>query len=109
MAKEFDIESIIESASQAGADTDLLYRTTLERYRTLLVMMQDLKSAIKEYGNTVTKEYVKGRPNLVINPAIKEYNHCVTGANQTAQVLLKIVQQLGLKSITDVTAEDDEL
>ena len=37
-------------------------------------ILNDLEDAINEYGATVTKEYVKGRQNLVANPAITEYN-----------------------------------
>ena len=40
----------------------------------------------------VTKEYVKGRANLVANPAISEYNKTSTAANQTVQTLIKIIR-----------------
>ena len=60
--------------------------------------MADLEGAIKEYGATVTKEYVKGRENLVANPAISEYNKTATAANGTVSTLINI-----LKSISDET------
>ena len=41
-----------------------------KRYQVQLKIMEDLEKAINDYGATVTKEYVKGRENLVANPAI---------------------------------------
>lgn len=55
-------------------------------------VMNDLERAIKEYGPTVTKEYVKGRQNLVVNPAITEYNKTATAANGTVSTLIKIIE-----------------
>ena len=48
----------------------------------------------EKYGATVTKEYVKGRQNLVANPAITEYNKTATAANGTVSTLINIVKSL---------------
>ena len=100
---------IIEEAGKAGADTNVLYLTTLDRYKTQISIMEKLKISIAEDGPTVTKEYVKGRKNLVINPAISEYNKTASAANNTAQTLIKIVQSLGMNSIMDLDVAEDEL
>lgn len=71
--------------------------------------MEKLKASIAQDGPTVKKEYVKGRQNIVINPAISEYNKTASASNNTAQTLLKIVQALGLNSIMDLEMEDDDL
>ena len=42
---------------------------------------------------TITKEYVKGRENIVINPLIQSYNQTVGAANKTAETLLKIYKE----------------
>lgn len=57
-------------------------------------ILSDLEKAIKEYGATVTKEYVKGRQNLVANPAITEYNKTATAANGTVSTLINIIKAL---------------
>ena len=57
-------------------------------------ILTDLEKAIKDYGTTVTKEYVKGRQNLVANPAIGEYNKTATAANGTVATLMKIIESL---------------
>lgn len=71
--------------------------------------MEKLKVSIAQDGPTVTKEYVKGRQNIVINPAISEYNKTATASNGTAATLLKIVQAIGAKSIEDLNVDDDDL
>jgi hypothetical protein len=55
-------------------------------------ILTELEAAINEYGTTVTKEYVKGRQNLVANPAITEYNKTATAANGTVSTLINIVK-----------------
>lgn len=103
------LDKIIDAASKAGADTNVLYLTTLDRYKTQINIMEKLKVSIAQDGPTVKKEYVKGRQNIVINPAISEYNKTASASNNTAQTLLKIVQALGLNSIMDLEMEDDDL
>lgn len=104
-----ELERIKEAASKSGADTNLFYITTLERYQTQIRIMAQLKEAIAEHGSYVKKEYVKGRENLVLNPAISEYNRTASAANNTVATLIKIVQAVGAKSITDMDVAEDEL
>ena len=71
--------------------------------------MEELKKAIAEDGMTVTKEYVKNRKNIVINPAVTEYNKTASAANQTVQTLLKIVQAYNDGNDMASATEDDEM
>ena len=109
--KDFTVQinKIIEAAGKAGADTNVLYLTTLDRYKTQINIMEKLKISIAQDGPTITKEYVKGRQNIVINPAISEYNKTASAANNTAQTLIKIVQSLGMSSIMDLDVGENEL
>lgn len=101
------MDEIIEAASKTGADTNLFYVTTLDRYNTQMQIMEDLKKSIAADGMTVVKEYVKGRQNIVINPAVTEYNKTASAANNTVQTLIKIVQALDAASIMDVAESED--
>lgn len=103
------IDDILAAASRTGAETSLYYVTTLERYNTQLKIMEELKKAIAEDGMTVTKEYVKSRKNIVINPAVTEYNKTASAANQTVQTLLKIVQAYNDGNDMASATEDDEM
>lgn len=83
---------ILEKAKAAGMSDNYFFTTTFQRYQTQLKILSDLEGAIEEYGATVTKEYVKGRQNLVANPAIVEYNKTATAANGTVSTLINIVK-----------------
>ena len=101
------MDEIIAAASKTGADTNLFYVATLDRYNTQMQIMEDLKKSIAADGMTVVKEYVKGRQNIVINPAVTEYNKTASAANNTVQTLIKIVQALDAASIMDVAESED--
>lgn len=86
-------EEIIAIAEKRGVSGNFFFVTTFKRYQVQMRILSDLERAIAEYGATVTKEYVKGRQNLVSNPAITEYNKTATAANGTVATLLKIISE----------------
>ena len=84
-------QEILRSASEHGVEQNFFFITTFKRYQVQIQILADLEKTIKAEGNTVTKEYVKGRKNVYTHPAIGEYNKTSTAANQTVQTLMKIV------------------
>lgn len=87
-------DKLLEQAEQKGVANNFFFRTTFKRYQVQMRILADLEKAIEEYGATVTKEYVKGRQNLVANPAITEYNKTSTAANGTVGTLISIIKTL---------------
>jgi len=87
-------DQLLQQAEDRGVSTNFFFRTTFKRYQVQMHILADLEKAIAEYGATVTKEYVKGRQNLVANPAIVEYNKTATAANGTVSTLINIIKQL---------------
>ncbi len=87
-------KEILKQAEERGVSQNYFFATTFQRYQVQLQIMEDLQTAITEHGMTVTKEYVKGRENLVANPAIAEYNRTATAANSTVSTLINIMKQL---------------
>ncbi len=85
---------ILEQAQERGVSSNFFFVTTFKRYEVQMRILADLEEAIKEHGATVTKEYVKGRQNLVANPAITEYNKTATAANGTVATLINIIKTL---------------
>ena len=85
---------ILEQAQEKGVQSNFFIVTTFKRYQVQMKILSDLEKAINEYGATVTKEYVKGRQNLVANPAITEYNKTATAANGTVSTLINIIKTL---------------
>lgn len=87
-------KEIVKLAEEKGLLNNYFFCTTLERYRVQLRILTNLQKGIKENGNFVEKEYVKGRKNITINPAISEYNKTSTAANNTASTLINIIKTL---------------
>ena len=85
---------VLEQAQERGVSSNFFFVTTFKRYQVQMKTLTDLEEAIKEHGVTVTKEYVKGRQNLVVNPAITEYNKTSTAANGTVSTLINIIKSL---------------
>ena len=82
---------ILAQAEEKGVKTNFLFATTFKRYQTQLKILDQLSAAIAETDTMVKKEYVKGRRNTYVNPAISEYNKTATAANGTAAALINII------------------
>lgn len=87
-------QKLLEQAEERGVSSNFFFVTTFKRYQVQMKILSDLEVAIGEHGATVTKEYVKGRQNLVANPAISEYNKTSTAANGTVSTLINIIKTL---------------
>ncbi len=98
MTLQEQANKILEQAEKRGVSSNFFFATTFKRYQVQMKILSDLERAIAEYGTTVTKEYVKGRQNLVSNPAITEYNKTATAANNTVKTLISIVAELSEES-----------
>lgn len=99
-------EAILKKAEETGLQNSFFFSTTFRRYQVEIETLERLEEAIKEHGSTITKEYVKGRQNLCINPAINEYNRTATAANNTVVTLMKIIDsfkgEVEKESLSDV-------
>lgn len=105
-------EEILRIAAQNGVEQNFFFLTTFKRYQVQIKILNDLEKTIRAEGNTVTKEYVKGRKNVYTHPAIGEYNKTSTAANQTVQTLMKIVTTMRNEDESPGTSGDgtgDEL
>ena len=94
MTLQQQADAVLKQAEDRGVQSNFFFVTTFKRYQVQMKILSDLEKAIGEYGATVTKEYVKGRQNLVANPAITEYNKTATAANGTVSTLINIVKSL---------------
>lgn len=83
---------ILKIAEETGVQTNFFFVTTFKRYQVQLSNLGELEKAIKETGTLVTKEYVKGRANIYVNPAVTEYNKTTDSANRTVTTLMKIIK-----------------
>ena len=88
------VAEILQQAEEKGVTKNFFFVTTFKRYQVQMQIMAELEKAMQDEGALVTKEYVKGRKNLVANPAITEYNKTATAANGTVSTLINIVKAL---------------
>jgi len=82
---------ILKNAKEKGVENSFMFETTFQRYIAHLAHLQELQKAVKEHGTMVTKEYVKGRCNLYVNPALNAYNSTAGAADKTAQLLIRYI------------------
>lgn len=94
MTLQQQADEVLKRAEERGVSSNFFFVTTFKRYQVQMRILKDLEKAIEAYGATVTKEYVKGRQNLVANPAITEYNKTATAANGTVSTLINIIKTL---------------
>lgn len=103
---------LIKLAERGGVEQNFFFTTTFARYKTQLNLLTRLQAEISGADLMVTKEYVRGRQNLVSNPAINEFNKTSQAANQTVICLMKIISNFSKNSLSAnaVSAGDtDEL
>ena len=86
------IEELRNMARDYGVLDNPLFETTLSRYETQINILEELKKAIDSSEVLVKKEYVKGRANVAMHPAITEYNRTTDSANKTVATLMKILK-----------------
>jgi hypothetical protein len=87
-------DEILKVAESYDVQGNFFFVTTFKRYLEQINILSQLEEAYKEHGPTVEKEYVKGRKNICINPALNEYNKTSTAANQTVTTLMKIINEM---------------
>lgn len=105
---DLKVDEILKMAENSGAEQSMFFLTTFKRYQVQMKILDDLEAKIQNEDSLVTKEYVKGRKNLYVNPAITEYNKTAVAANGTVQTLLKIITSLSNASLTGSANEDDD-
>lgn len=91
LAKE--AKNLLAKAEELGPEKKYLFSTTFQRYQKQMSILENLEPYLDE--PIVTKEYVKGRENIYVNPAVKMYEQMGDSMNKTVTVLDKIMQDLG--------------
>lgn len=105
MAKDkktyFEIDSVIRMAEQYGVSDNALFLQSIKNYETIQKAIAAIDSVLAEDEMMVTKEYVKGRENLYLNPAIKELPKQIDAANKTIATMISIIKEFGVIKETD--------
>ncbi len=84
-------KEILRLAKEYDVSNNFLFTTTFKRYVTQIQVLENLSKTIATDEILVTKEYVKGRGNIYVHPAVKEFNNTTNSANVTVKTLLSLI------------------
>lgn len=99
---------LIRMAEEGGVEQNFFFTTTFNRYKVQLNTLARLQEEIDQGELLISKEYVRGRQNLVANPAVTEYNKTSTAANQTVATLLKIITTFAAGPVMNASVQEDD-
>lgn len=91
-AFETKAKKLLKQAMGRGLEHDFYFSTVFANLQEQIRIMYALSEKIWELGVVIEKEYVKGRPCLVTNPAVQDYNKTCTAANSTVSTLMNIIK-----------------
>jgi len=92
-----EIKDIVKMATAYDVGNNSLFLSVLDTYIAQKKAIDRLQAAISSEELTIDKEYVKGRKNQYIHPAIKELPRHAEAINKTASQLIDIITKLGQK------------
>lgn len=94
MTLQQQADEILKIAQEYGVEQNFFFLTTFKRYQVQMNILSALEKTIKDEPTIVTKEYIKGRGNDYVHPAVREYNNTVVATNNTTSTLLKIISNM---------------
>ena len=98
MSKEKDrYAELCDMAKDYGVEDNALFLSAAQEYAIQRKVILMIEKALTDDEPTVTKEYVRGRQNLVSHPLIQQLPKHVDSANKTLKVMLDIITGLGAK------------
>jgi hypothetical protein len=104
MKKPTTLDTLVEMAKEYDVENNALFASTLDTYMIQKKAIDKIKESMDGDDITTTKEYVKGRENVYLHPAIKELPRHADAINKTTSQLLDIIKVFGNKK-----KNDDEL
>ena len=89
-----------ELAESYGVTDNALFKSAIEQYKIQVDVLKKIKSGIsKTYRNEksllTSKEYVKGRENISVNPLVKELPKHSDALNKTSAQIISIIETFG--------------
>lgn len=99
-------KGILEEAIERGFDKDASFLTSYHLLEVQIDMLDSLEKSFKEDGATITKEYVKGRENICIHPAVDKYTKT---SDSAFNKILKLKEMIGKEIDDNDEFDNDEL
>ena len=86
-------KGILQEAIEKGFENDSSFLTSYHLLEVQIEMLSSLEKSFKEDGSTITKEYVKGRENVYIHPAVDKYTKTSDSAFNKILKLKEMINQ----------------
>lgn len=99
-------KGIMQEAKERGLDTDASFTTSFHLLEVQIEMLESLEKSFREDGATITKEYVKGRENVYIHPAVDKYTKT---SDSAFNKILKLKEMLKEEILAEDNFDDDDL
>lgn len=99
-------QELMELARESGLECDYLFATTMKRYQRQIRTLESLDDVLEKAEVLVTKEYVKGRENIYVHPAITQFDRTSDSANKSVATLIRIIKSFG---VDEAKEESDPL
>ena len=91
-------DELLALAHDYGVENNALFVAAAKQYQLQQEVLEMIHATLQEDGEAVTtKEYVKGRENILAHPLLKEIPKHSDAANRTASQILDIIIKLGHK------------
>jgi len=98
-------KGILQEAIDSGLGDDASFKTSYHLLEVQIEMLDALEKSFKEDGATITKEYVKGRENICIHPAVDKYTKT---SDSAFNKIVKLKEMIDKSTDTSTTDELDE-
>ena len=96
MAKEkIGFADLMKLAQRYSLEDNELFISCANQYDLQVKVIEKMKAAIEKDDLLCTKEYVKGRENIMANPLVKELPKHMDSANKTLGMMLNIIEGMG--------------
>ena len=102
-------KGILQEAVDCGLGEDASFKTSYHLLEVQIEMLDALEKSYKEDGATIIKEYVKGRENICIHPAVDKYTKTSDSAFNKILKIKEMIEKHNTANDVDDFDEDDEL
>lgn len=99
-------KGILEDAVKNGFGDNPSFLTSYHLLEVQIDMLDGLEKAFKEDGTTITKEYVKGRENIYVHPAVDKYTKTSDSAFNKILKLKEMIEKDNLSAEDNFDVDD---
>lgn len=93
--KKVSYDDLLKLAKRYNLEDNEFFISCANQYDIQTKIIERMQNELEQTELLCTKEYVKGRENIMANPIIKELPKHTDSANKTLSLMLDIISSLG--------------